>query len=109
MRNVLYPGNLLMRAIQNHKTVHFEYHGESRRVEPHIYGRARNGNVLLQGYQVGNGSRSGKLPDWRTFHVADIRDLEITGETFRAEPGYNPDDPDFTEVFARVEWPALRR
>ncbi len=108
MRSYLYPGSLLVQAIRQQRMVRFDYHGQGRLVEPHIYGRVGNGHVILQGFQRANGSRSGKLPDWRSFHVADLRNVQLTDKTFHPEPGYNPDDPDFIEVFARIEWPALQ-
>jgi len=76
----------LIRAIRARRLVAFRYHECERVVEPHDLGVAGGVEQLLA-YQIGGESRSGSLPEWRRFDVADLRDLRLLEETF---PGSRP-------------------
>jgi hypothetical protein len=80
----------------------FVYEGQPRVVDPHIYGVLKAGPLALSGYQVRGSSRSGKVPDWRTFHLEAIEQLEILEESSRIRADYNPDDPQFAKVYSQV-------
>jgi hypothetical protein len=47
---------LICEAINKGRTLELRYHGYSRTAEPHAYGRAEDGNSLLQCFQTSGGS-----------------------------------------------------
>jgi len=87
----------LRAAIADRRVVNFSYQGRPRKAEPHDYGISKD-KARLFCFQVGGESRSGKLPDWRLFDVADISGLEITSESF---PGPR------TVTGQHIEWQTL--
>jgi predicted DNA-binding transcriptional regulator YafY len=85
-------------AINGRRLLALRYHDVERRVRPHILGHVGQGRLALSGWQV-EGTGSG----WRLFHLDEIEALADTGERFRSSaPGYNPRDPAFSCVIARL-------
>lgn len=86
---------LLQSAIRERRRVAVRYHDqdEPRVVEPHAVYRADNDDLVMDGYQVGGYSTSGRpLPFWRPFRLKKIRTLSLLKDTFtpRYEDGYSP-------------------
>ena len=50
-------------------------------VEPHVYGIKVERKMLLV-YQIGGGTSSGSIPDWRLVPIDEITDLKKTNEIF---------------------------
>jgi len=75
-----------------------------RIVEPHIVYEAANGNILLDFYQTGGYSSSGKLPAWRRLLIAEIQQAEIISKQFniRNAEGYNPTSDRYVKVICKV-------
>ena len=67
---------LLVEAIGARRLVSFAYHGLPRVAEPHTYG-VLGGKEQLLAYQVGGGSGSGGLPEWRRFDADGIEDARM--------------------------------
>lgn len=90
--------SLLNKAIMNHHSVNFDYHGRNRIVNPHFYGI--NGGVMqLHAFQIGGESEQGGLPDWRNFIIGDIINLKSTDAIFDAPSlGYNPNGTHYTKI-----------
>jgi hypothetical protein len=95
-------GAVIGTGIRDRWRLAFVYEGHPRVVDPHIYGVLTTGLLALSGYQVGGSSRAGKVPDWRTFHLESIEQLEILEESSRIRGDYNPDDPQFAKVYSQV-------
>lgn len=96
-------GEALVRATREHRTVRFDYDGLARTVEPHLVGIHEAGEALLLGYQTAGTSRSGEVPGWRTFVVAEIGDVELEDRRFPGpRPDFNPAGNHMTEIFARA-------
>lgn len=55
-------------AIRERRLLRITYKGESREVEPHIYGRQTSGKDALSAWQRSGGSGVG----FRLFHLADL-------------------------------------
>jgi hypothetical protein len=92
----------LVRAVLEHRTVSFAYHGLPRVVEPHLIGIHEAGEPLLVAYQIAGGSASGTVPGWRTFVTIQIADVE-TGPAFPGpQPGFTADAHGMREIFARA-------
>ena len=86
-------------AIHNLQLISFSYHGHSRVVEPHTYGIDSKGHYSLRAYQVRGRSRSGRVPDWRLFHRADMHGVTVLSETFSgARYGYKKGDKAFNTI-----------
>lgn len=95
--------NIIKEAIENQKVIHFDYNGYSRRVEPHHYGLL-NQFKQLHGYQIGNGSKSGKVPQWRNFRLERIRNISIDHATaFARRNDHNPLNSHYSKILKSVE------
>jgi hypothetical protein len=95
----------LCAAIDTRQQISFMYQGQPRVVEPHDYGM-QNERERLLAYQIGGGSSSGRLPDWRWFDVVKITGLKVLDEAFAG----NREVPSgrnhrWDKVFARVGEP----
>lgn len=90
-------------AISQKRIVTFSYDGQPRRVEPHKVGRTTAGNDVLSGYQVGGGSNSGTVPDWRLFELREIDGLDVLTDGFDSpRPGYSRTDDRMTQIYCRL-------
>jgi len=68
-------------AIGARRLIRFVLDGFERVAEPHDYG-VRGGRTMLLAYQVGGGSKSGRLPDWRWVEVERMRNVRVLDEEF---------------------------
>ena len=85
-------------AIRHKRILDLRYHGTPRAVEPHIFGYDTKGHLALSAYQL-----TGTGGGWRMFHISEVERLDGTGRHFnRARPDYNPNDPVFSKIIARV-------
>jgi hypothetical protein len=78
-----------------------------RIIEPHDYGVLQGETTpKLLAYQLEGESRSGDLPEWREFEVADIRQLKVLGERFSgSRPALSGEHHNWVRVFASVSIP----
>ena len=92
-----------MQAIRERRLLGFVYHDRQRIVEPHIYGLADTGNEILSTYQIAGESRTGRVFGWHTFNLSGARHILMGRPRFHGpRPDYNPEDPSFAHVFARL-------
>ena len=85
---------LLRQAIRDRRVVEFRYHGEHRSLEPYRLGEG-GGRLRLVGWQARKG--------WRSFHVDDMEDLEVTDRTFfQPREGYTRGDDAMDRILAEV-------
>lgn len=75
-------------AIRDRRVLRFRYQDLLREVEPHAIGTVTGGRVALLAWQASGGSRSEPPPGWRTFIVADIRQLRVLKKAFKVRPEY---------------------
>lgn len=75
-------------AIANKRLVAIRYHGVTRIVEPHDYGRQKGVDKVL-GYQRRKLGPRGRAPEigWRSFEVAKIEECRLLDETFPGSRG----------------------
>jgi predicted DNA-binding transcriptional regulator YafY len=92
---------LISEAIEKRKMLRFDYEGHARQVEPHHYGFL-NDSKQLHCYQVGNGSRSGGLPQWRNFRLDQIQNLSIEALSFTQRPDYNPGNSHYSSILKQI-------
>jgi hypothetical protein len=68
---------LIFRALRRREQLTFSYQGLPRECCPVILGYAADGREVLFAYQfAGATSSKTKLPQWRCFYIAGIRDLK---------------------------------
>lgn len=95
-------------AIDSNTFLEFEYDGHCRVVKPFKLFKSRDGEIAMEGVQVGGKSESGSMPFWRTFNIEKISSIEETGGPNSVhgsdrvipdtEDKYNPDDDRYEEV-----------
>ena len=90
-------------AINNWNLIEFYYDGYPRVVEPHTFGVSSKGNDILSAYQVGGGSKQGKVEDWRLFTIDKISSLSVLKETFTdARNGYRKGDSRMVQIYCEL-------
>ncbi len=95
--------DLLIQAIRERRVLTFVYKGHARVVEPHAFGVSAKGEAVLHGYQTAGGSASRPPPGWRTFSIAEIRDLALGDKTFPgARDGYSPNELRLDPLWAEL-------
>jgi hypothetical protein len=99
---------LLRNAIAEKRRLLMWYDGFLRDVEPHEYGMQK-GEVKALCYQVAGGSRSGKLPQWRTLLVAKITSAELADSTFAGPRDVLGEHIEWDELYASVSRAPFRR
>jgi hypothetical protein len=99
---------LLRNAIAEKRRLLLWYDGYLRDIEPHDYG-VQGGTVKVLCYQVGGGSRSGKLPQWRTFLFAKISSAEPTDISFSGPREVPSEHIEWDELYASVSRAPFRR
>jgi len=91
---------VICKAIAARALLSFTYAGKQRRVEPHILGHAKDGELTLCAWQLQGGSGVG----FRDFHVQKASNFVASDETFpEARPGYNPNDTTLATVICRLQ------
>lgn len=89
-------------AIQKRHVLDLRYHGYSRIVEPHAYGRDKNGDETLLCYQTSGGSGSGERAGWKLLKVREIFSLHETNHTFSPRPEYSRNDKAMAYIFEQL-------
>jgi hypothetical protein len=93
------PGRAICAAIRQKRLLRFAYEGGVRVVEPHQYGKARTGHLLLNAWQRAGGSGV----DWRTFDAGQMGAVEIMPEHFSGpRPDYHPDGFPLTRTICKL-------
>lgn len=94
--------SIIRNAIANKNIIEFNYKGRTRIAEPHVYGIKNEKRQLLV-YQVGGGTSSGRIPDWRRVALDEISGLKTTDQKFnRARDSPSGDYSDWDVIIARV-------
>ena len=83
--------SIIRTAIAERRVIEFSYKGHIRIAEPHIYGIKNDKRQLLV-YQIGGGTSSGGIPDWRRVELNDISGLKVTTEKFVPRKEVQPGD-----------------
>jgi hypothetical protein len=95
--------DLLLQAIRERRVLTFVYRGHARTVEAHACGVSTKGEAVLHGYQTAGESASRPPPGWRTFSLAEIRDVALGAETFAgARDGYSSNELRLDPLWAEL-------
>ena len=92
----------VIQAIQQRKLLELRYHGYSRIVEPHAYGRDKDGDEILRCYQISGGSESGERAGWKLLKVREVFSLHLTGDKFTVRPEYKRNDKAMVYIFEQL-------
>lgn len=93
---------IVIQAIKERITLELRYHGWSRIVEPHAYGRDKSGDEVLRCYQVTGGSVSGESSGWKLLKLQEISSLNIGDNGFSPRRDYKRNDRDMTAIFVQI-------
>lgn len=89
-------------AIANKDIVEFSYKGYRRIAEPHVYGIKDDKRQILV-FQIGGGTSSGRIPDWRRMDIDKIEGFKTTGQKFAGRRETPPGDHgDWDTIIATV-------
>lgn len=89
-------------AIAQRHLLELRYHGYSRTVEPHTYGRNKSGDEVLRCYQVRGGSESGERVGWKLLKVADAFAIQKLKQLFSQRPEYKRNDKAMDYIFSQL-------
>ena len=92
---------LIIDAVNARKCLELRYHGYSRIVEPHAYGRDKDGEVL-RCYQTSGGSVSGERAGWKLLKVREIFSLHLLKDIFLIRKEYKKGDKAMERIFAQL-------
>lgn len=89
-------------AIAQAHLLELRYHGYSRTVEPHAYGRDKGGDEVLRCYQVSGGSESGERAGWKLLKVADVFAIQQLKQSFSQRQDYKHNDKAMDYIFCQL-------
>jgi len=92
----------ITQAITEKRVLELRYHGYFRIVEPHAYGRDKDGDEILRCYQRSGGSEGGERVGWKLVKVREVFSLHLTKNTFVARPEYRLNDKAMAYVFSQL-------
>ncbi len=81
-------GDQVREAIQRQRVMKVSYGGFERLVEPHAVGTSVGGHRAVLVWQIEGGSKSDPPTGWRTFLIADLRQVTVTVRGFTPRPSY---------------------
>ena len=94
--------HIICDAIERHNVLELRYSGYSRIVEPHAYGRDKNGDEILRCYQISGGSESGEREGWKLLKVSDVYSLSIGAHSFSVRSNYRENDSVMDFMFCQI-------
>lgn len=89
-------------AIEKQRLLDLRYHGYSRTVEPHAYGRDKSGDEVLRCYQINGGSESGERVGWKLLKIADAFAIQPLKQSFMQRAEYKRDDKAMDYIFRQL-------
>ena len=89
-------------GIAEQRVLELRYHGYSRTVEPHAYGRDKSGDEILRCYQTAGGSESGERTGWKLLKVSEVYAVHSLKEFFRVRPQYRRNDKAMEYIFRQL-------
>ena len=92
----------IIQAIRERKLLDLRYGGYSRTVEPHAYGRDKDGDEVVRCFQVSGGSESGERVGWKLLKAREVFSLTQLETEFTARPEYKRGDKAIVYVFEQL-------
>lgn len=98
----LIMNSTIAQSIAQNRVLELRYHGYSRIVEPHAYGRDKDGDEILRCFQTSGGSESGEKVGWKLLKVRDVFSLHLTRDTFLTRREYRRNDKAMAYIFSQL-------
>jgi len=76
-------------AIKSKFRLKISYKDKIRIIEPHAFGKDKNGILKLRAYQIEGYSESKEPESWKLFFVDNILKISELNENFEVRTGYN--------------------
>lgn len=92
----------IAQSIAENRVLELRYHGYSRIVEPHAYGRDKDGDEILRCFQIAGGSESGERVGWKLLKVREVFSLDLKRDTFVTRYEYRRNDKAMTYIFCQL-------
>jgi hypothetical protein len=89
-------------AIAKRHLLDLLYHGYSRTVEPHAYGRDKSGDEVLRCYQINGGSESCERVGWKLLKVAEVFAIQPLKQSFMQRLEYKRNDKAMDYIFSQL-------
>ena len=95
--------DIVVRGIRERRLLWIVYKGHMRIVEPHTLFDTRDGDTVLNCWQVYGYSESQGSPGWRNFSLSEVESVDVLARRFPGpRPGYEPHSPKFARVHATL-------
>jgi hypothetical protein len=92
----------ICKAVEERRVLELRYHGYSRIVEPHVYGRDKKGDEVVRCYQLAGGSESGERAGWKLLKIRDVFLVHLAETNFVPRPEYQRSDRVVMNVFCQI-------
>src|SRR5258708_38454240 len=92
---------LFRNAILAEQQVVCLYDGRRRELCPHIIGTSKSGEEVVLAWQF-FGESSGKLPQWRSLKLANVRDARVRGRRWPAGGPHRPGQTCLRDIRPRI-------
>jgi hypothetical protein len=92
----------IAQSIAENRILELRYHGYSRIVEPHAYGRDKDGDEILRCFQISGGSESGERVGWKLLKVREVFSLDLKRDTFVTRYEYRRNDKAMEYIFSQL-------
>jgi hypothetical protein len=94
---------LALDCLREKRCMELIYKGYKRLVEVHTVGTNTAGHLAMRVYQVGGGSSSGKVEDWKMMLLSQVSAARITQKKSEApKTDYHRDDQDFRIIDSQI-------
>lgn len=92
----------IAQSIFENRVLELRYHGYFRIVEPHAYGRDKDGDEIVRCFQTSGGSESGEKAGWKLLKVREVFSLHLTKDRFVTRYEYRRNDKAMSYIFSQL-------
>ena len=95
--------DIIIEAVEKHRTLSFDYHGHERIVSPYCVGLTTTNEIKMLAYQTAGGSTSGVCPKLRYFTVEDMIGTDFSEAFFEpADESATAQYASFSRLYAKL-------
>jgi hypothetical protein len=95
--------DVIKEAIKNRSLLQVHFFRGSRLIEPYILGNTHERKLALRGYQCAGATSGYSVQEgWKLIFLDDIHSATHSADAFEIRPDYQPNDPEFVEVLAKI-------
>lgn len=93
---------LILKAIKSSTVIELRYKNYLRIVEPHAYGRDKDGDEILSCYQTSGGSESGVRVGWKLLKVKEAFSFHLINTIFSVRKEFKRNDKAMMYIFEQI-------